>query len=520
MNPRTILTCILLTALTGAASAQEPLSSPAAETIDVELKTVPFYAVDADGQPVYDLALEELEIRVDGVLASPDTLDRWTTGDVPVSTEPSPATATGRPARPARQVFLLVDEALSSKDAWQRGRRLAVELVDRLPASDHLHLLVHDSVSGLRYLAGPARDAAERQRLRETVAALKPGAHFLRARLERTGLPPLLGVSGGSGVGAQEKTVYEAAGRLARSEFQATAVSLAGGFETLAASFERITAPKLLVVFSSGIESDFYFDGTYGFGIGSNGLPTYHGRMPRLAPINGAYERSLALLAGAGVVPIFVNPESSRAVGSDSLNHMSQSTGGLFLDGGKLETLQGQIVAASSAYYEAGFYLHEQPALEEPARIEIAVRRPGVRVIFPNRLRNRQEYSALNEAQKQFVIVDLVRRGAPSANLTTLHPLDGALLRHSGGKPRVAFDAAWPETVRGKAVDLYDVALEIADGETRLVRFDRRQLEGAAEPLRVETPLPRGTTLVWGIVAVEPASGTAFLRRLRLEPES
>lgn len=159
-----------------------------------------------------------------------------------------------------------------------RSLRLARDVVDQLPSSDHLHLLVNDSVQGLRYLYGPAAGEDGRQALLETLAKLKPGSMFLRSNLEQSGLPTLLGASGRTGVGAQEKNAYEAAGRLARAEYQATAVNLADDFETLATSLEQISAPKLLLMFSNGIERRFYFDGTYGFKPGSSPFHYYHVR--------------------------------------------------------------------------------------------------------------------------------------------------------------------------------------------------------------------------------------------------
>jgi hypothetical protein len=62
-----VVACALAPAsgASGQAIPPEP-ARVAGETVNVEVKIVPFYAVDAKGNPVYDLKPQEIELRVGG----------------------------------------------------------------------------------------------------------------------------------------------------------------------------------------------------------------------------------------------------------------------------------------------------------------------------------------------------------------------------------------------------------------------------------------------------------------------
>src|SRR3954453_1124486 len=114
-------------ALASAASSQSPAppSKVAGETVNVEVKIVPFYAVDAKGNPVYDLRPDEIELRVGGVVVPIDSFDPY-------------AIAFGRSAAPAsplapalaRTVYFLFDTTFSSPTGFKTDQRLAARMIE------------------------------------------------------------------------------------------------------------------------------------------------------------------------------------------------------------------------------------------------------------------------------------------------------------------------------------------------------------------------------------------------------
>ena len=144
----------------GGVAAQEP-ERAGGETVDVELKIVPFYALDEKGKPVYDLRPEEIELRVDGRAVPVDSFDRSRRKAGDESHEslkgPGAGAALGHAATPAsppaaapRHVFVLFDLAFTPPVGLIQGREVAAEVIERLPASDRLYLLTNHTQTGFR----------------------------------------------------------------------------------------------------------------------------------------------------------------------------------------------------------------------------------------------------------------------------------------------------------------------------------------------------------------------------------
>ena len=62
----------------GARQPAPPAPPPSAggETVEVDIRIVPFCAVDAAGKPISDLRQDEVELRIGGRAVAIDTLDR------------------------------------------------------------------------------------------------------------------------------------------------------------------------------------------------------------------------------------------------------------------------------------------------------------------------------------------------------------------------------------------------------------------------------------------------------------
>ncbi|HWN41973.1 MAG TPA: hypothetical protein VNW71_07100, partial [Thermoanaerobaculia bacterium] len=109
------------------------------DTVNVEIKIVPFYAVDEQGKPVLDLKQEEIEVRIDGKPVPIDTFDAFAkTGETTtISNEGSPETPASAPAptldKPQkaarRHVVLFFDMAFSNIRGFESGRKFAEKMV-------------------------------------------------------------------------------------------------------------------------------------------------------------------------------------------------------------------------------------------------------------------------------------------------------------------------------------------------------------------------------------------------------
>ena len=171
---RLLLSLSLLASVAAPLAAKlsdEPPRAAQQETVAVDLRTVPFYAVDAQGEPVFDLRADEVELRVDGRAVPIDTFDRQRLDG---SAAVTGTAATGGPAAPpSRDVYLVLDQAFLSFGGLRDARAMAENLAGAFLPSDRLTLIVNDPQRGFRSVLGPV--AGDRSGQRQLRAALGKG---------------------------------------------------------------------------------------------------------------------------------------------------------------------------------------------------------------------------------------------------------------------------------------------------------------------------------------------------------
>lgn len=537
-----------------------PRTLPTEDRVDVELRTVPFYVVDGDGQPVYDLRPEEIELVVEGEAFSPDTFDAYRLGGTASSESHSTAEREPAPGQPAptyertvhRHVFFLFDTAFSSARSLRRSLDAAFGLLQTLPESDRLYLILHHPEQGFRQELGPiAANPAGKEGLRQALEKLKPEIQRLQIAAEAN-LPPMSlavpqstveGAGGKLGPGRngtpaeQVHNAYEQVGNLGRTEYQSVAEQLAESYVVFAAALRQVTEPKVVLNFTGGIDDRLYFQGDVPF-VGVGSTEAYLVDVRRSSPLVGRFQGPLTELAESGATFLFVNGAAEGARGAESLHHMGEVTGGTVIASTDAAILERRIAASTSAYYEAGFYSRPGDASRpdsadgRPVGVKVKVKRPGMRVVAPRRLESRLVYRSLTVEQRRLVIVDLVQRGAEGGGadgLTRasyqpprmqLRPIEARLVGRSARRGDLVMEASWPEAMVGRGVDLYQVVLALRPGsqEAEIVRFDRQRTTGSRELLLLSAAPPSGdVAYVWGVVMVEPETGDTYFQRMMLQ---
>jgi len=513
----------------GIAQAQPISRVRGGETVDVEIRMIPFYAVDAKGQPVYDLRQDEVELRVGGKTVPLDTLDGYPMTSLPAA-GPRPERGPGKASPPhMRHVIFLVDSAFSSPAGFRNARVVADRLLEDVPAGDRLYLLTHSAARGLESkLGATAADESGKQRLRAELLKLVPEVNRLSTDAGE-GLPPVVqGKGGGRNINvptSQFQGEIDSMKALGRSEYEGIARQLASSLDYAAADLRKLPGPKLLLIFWQGFDSEIFFKGDMGVKPGSTASTSIGGQ--RFSGIMSRFTEPLRALADSGTMTVLVNATPPQGVGYDAdgpLRQMAQTVGGLYASGGDPEAVERQVAAATAAYYEAGFYVRgARKAARET--VEIVVHRPGVRAWAQASLKVRETYDSLSAVDKRLLILNLVA-GGPEAQRTRAVRLD---LKDLGGQiqgrpepdggRRLRYAVAWPSDLAAKELDIYNVTLAPPgprDTVPTVLQYDSKErAQPGAVPL--EIALARDSTVIWGIVAVERGTGKAWYRRLELK---
>ncbi len=517
------LTFLALAASPPALAAPAPMGEASlpwagSEQVEVELRTVPFFAVDADGAPLLDLRADEVEVWVNGAPTAFDTFDAL----------PAPGAAAvtrveaGSPA--GRQLILLFDLGFTSVNGVRRSQQVARELISRLTPPDRISVIANEPAVGMRVDLGPTlADAAGKAKAVASVDALIPKSDRLIPHAD-LGLPPILLGAGRNGIPTEQAhNAYAEVAALARAEYLSAVNVLTANLETFAGFVHQLSGTKVVVSFSSGVDDEAIFEGTVPFkGVGSTDAYLVDTR--RFDPKVERFEKPLAALADAGAHIVFVNPDGTRSAGRNGLAYMRQRTGGLLLDNADARWLSQRLTAATTAGYMVGYYA-DSKALDANATVEVRLRRNGARAWAPARLVTRTAYRTLAPTETRLLIAQLVQHGLAAQALTAggkgrIFELPGKVAGLREAEARwLVFEPAWPDEIGAQPVDLYDVLLAVEPGASRaeIVRFDRQEAIQPVAGARLRAAMPQAGALIWGVVAVEPATGTTYFRRFVLE---
>jgi hypothetical protein len=513
----------------GLAVAQDRPPSAGGERIDVELKIVPFYATDAEGRPVYDLRKEEVELRVGGVPVGVESFDRYAAAGSTTTIE-RPQAAGKAPAALPRHVYLLFDVAFSTPRGLLGSAKTAGGYLEQLPATDRLYLLVNDRRTGLKQVLGPvAADADGKEKIFKRIRELRPDVQGLETNADSKLPPPVRGTGRNGAPADQDSLIRDNIRASGRAQYEGVALGFAESLEVLAAELRRLSGPKLLVMFTQGLNSQLYFEGS-SIGL-QTGRQNHRVDSRQFSAMETRFRKPLQALADSGAMSVFVNLDHQMVVaGADAdraLRHMASSTGGLYVEGGSPKQVEDRMAGSTAAYYEAGFLPAGSLLEAGRAGVEVVVRRPGVKVWAPSAVRTREVYGSLSEYEKKLLVIDLVQ-GGPEAQRSRspvrldLRDLSGRVQGRVEPKRRlVRFEAEWPGELAGKQVDLYMVVLsEARKGKSiEVLLYDQRDRTPVADVPALETAVDGHDGFVWGVVAVEPGGERAWFRRLLVQPE-
>ena len=529
------------------------------QAVEVHLQIIPFYAVSKDGRPVYDLQPDEVEILVDGKPYPLGHLDRYTfppreerrqeqppaagssttsTGSAPA---PSATTPAARPLRATpRQVILFFDLAFMTPRGFKETKKIALKVVDQLLDSDYVYFLTFSGTRGLRQHWGPI---SGRERVRQQVLRT-----LYRARAANVAPSPTVPFPGvpqrdeepGDVLAELEDQVRNAQA-FNRWTYQEVARRLAKVFDYLGSTLRPILGPKLLIYFSEGIRNSVYFGALYSEPSEQLVNPQAGQYMPRFftednrygtAFLHAEFRKALQKLAEAGVMFMVVHPEGyllradDPAGGENALRHMARSAYGLFLEGTNTDTIQRRIEVWTAAYYEAGIYLQQKKFKGKFRKVEVRIRRPGVKIWTVRGFREPRPYKKFSKDERLTYAVQLILRGVDNLLLRPAHarwyPLEG----QPGGQVTLHERTLWvdinvPEEIRGDKVDIFSIVIAADEHGVplRILKADaRRQRIGRTDQYRLTAQIPWAGEFIWGVVIVDPDSGTTWWKRWRVHP--
>ncbi len=482
--------------------------------VSVEVKLLPVFAQDEDGNPVYDLRRDELELLVNGKkqpiaqftrfsIDYDETVSRKMTLDLP---------GIQQAKKPERLIFIIMDRVFNSKEGIRRAKQIASRLINDSGPDERFVLLDNHPGAGLHFIVGPEKN---KKVLLKSIKKISNVTQNWDKKLFKTnkGLP---GVSDGY------NTTYELGSRGIRKlmkqvetqRFQHNMRRFSHVLSRFKYALHTITCPKITYLISEGPYSIAFTKGYKGKVKITAGDQEEDSRFYKTSLFRYFKDISKAVNEGGSVLHT-INPQiltesiDKNFSGEMGLSYMAREGGGQYFSGSKIEQVITNIKRATAAYYELAIAIKGDTA--ERMKLKLHCKRPGVRVYSPGYAEKDIPYRKMKEVQKKLFAFDAMNNGdwsriAGSVAKLGLKKLSG---QKNGDHRSYTFEAAIPQDLIGKKADLFFIQYNPMTHKVQM-KLKRQKLTE-----RIEASIDGQKDEQLNLVLIEPENTVCLVGQVR-----
>jgi VWFA-related protein len=354
--------------------------------VSVRAQIVPVFAVDAEGNPVYDLKEDEIELYVNGKPSKLAAFISYTLEETQRFTIEKKEKLNIKPKTPERLIFIIIDSILGNKSTLDKSRDIAKGLIDKSSPGDAFVIIESNNVSGFYHVAGPSKDKKELNKALDNIIE-----RFKRRRL----IPPP----------APKPDAYADLKKWAmdmeihgneiadvtreQDKYKRDILTFSHALKQLKHALKTTTLPKSVFLFSSGLSQK---------GLGGSQV-TYCAFL----------EDAAKAINYGGAMFYLVNPETHRSRSdATSLKFMADTVGGEFIAGDTTPKMVQKIKKSTSAYYEVAFY----PDNKQRNKVTLKCKRDDVRLTTINFSEQGVPYREMGKTQKKLFALNVITGGS------------------------------------------------------------------------------------------------------------
>jgi hypothetical protein len=427
---------ILLAAIHFRGAAQE--LDPLKYEVSVNVKLLPLFATDKQGEPVYDLEANELQLFING---KPHKISDFKRFEIGYSREVTRRVGISEPIKkptrqPDRMVFIIIDTVFNSNEGLKRSKKIAAHVIESSPVTEQFILLENSPMYGLKYIVGP-----------ETNKEILLKATDKISRLSETRMRKLFSSEGIPEVWEETPSMLPGMYSLQRTKRRAERMRYRTDirrFSEVLSKFKyalkTITSPKITYLISEGPARGAFIKG-------SNQalyLFTYLKNIARAVNEGGSvlYAIDPKKLDDAG---------DEDASGEMSLTYLARESGGKYFAGAQVDKVVREVRRATAAYYEVAFAVGLD--MEKRMNVEIRCRRQGVRIHTLNYAERDNPYRQMEALQKKVFAIDVVSGGSWSRMVGKVVKVRYKKVKDE--KSRRAIEIQIPEAMQNQTADIF-----------------------------------------------------------------
>lgn len=488
-----IMILSMLMLVLGAGLNAQGVEDPEKHSVSVDAVTFPVFAVDAAGNPVFNLKKHDFLFTVNGKPVDFQLLAYQPEPTAPTAEKTTVETTvetTAKPeapqmARPQNRVIILVlDSMFNTKKGFKRSKAFLKETITTAYPGETFIVLENAPKGGMRSIAGPTNN---RDELLTAVDKLKwyPEKYrkFLFIKAKHS-LDPLFkrdyfDVSHGPEIGASYKhTGHDGAyfdkvnkqiehskkmiyGSMYREKLKAFGKALSQFKYVL----QTINYPKIVFLISEGVAEEtiwarkksnlkdmsqeeiskkFYF----------------HYLRQIITSINasGTVLYTISPKAGTG------NKNQTPNLDEVSLEYLANKSGGKYFKGADIEKVAEKIKQNTSAYYELVFTRRGKMAKRQA--IDIKCKRDGITLYSPRYNERSKRYNEMEPVQKKVFAHNLIIGGNWSRMIGKVRKVTYQKMKTKPGSWSIAI--AIPEKMKRRKADMFLIIIDTKTGSVNI----------------------------------------------------
>jgi len=418
--------------------------------VSVSAQLVPVFAVDNQGNPVYDLEKEEIELYADG---KPAEIIFFTRYRVEERQQVKGRVKTPAVKSPERINFIILDSLISNMNILGLARFVAMGIIKNASPGDSFVILESNQVSGFQYVIGPEKDKGklaeamkkiERrfQRRRVTVAA-----NLIRDIQTMSG--PELEMAWRLYLQDNNRALRE------KEKYQHDIKIFTRSLQQLKYALKTITLPKTVFLISPGQKN---------YALGN--MPVTYYRF---------LEEAAKAINYGGSMFYLINPLRHRSKSrGTALKFMSDQVGGKFVSGQSIKEIVTTVKKSTSAYYELAFYPGKKS--DQKSRIRLKCKRDGVQLATISYSERSRPYHRMNFTEKKMFALNVVNGGSWSRMVARV----GRIKYKSPGNTSIekgvkSIQINIPPAMRNRSLDIFRVHVDPVT-QKAAIAFENRKM--------------------------------------------
>jgi VWFA-related protein len=487
-------------------SNQEPLKYE----VSVNVIVVPIFAVDGNGQPVYDLKEEELQLFVNDSPTKIAFFRRYQfENEEEVSEEVKKEGDEQMPRKPShvyagageRVKFIIMDSMFNSSRGFRRSKEIAINLVKEREPGDSFVIIENNAQKGVKYIAGPEEDPdvliKALKGMKTPIETWSKELYASRKMMDNVGFDSMVDAR------AEADTFQNVQKHTMDAEkmrYQSDIKRFTNAMSQFKYALKTINKPKVVFLISEGIYRGAFKKDILNDPNSLGEINTSHsdnsgleGKAKQFASLfkqdaptvfdnknvfstfllNYLKEIVRAVNYGGSVL-YTINPQlisdsmDDDRMGDMSMMFLADESGGKYFAGSKPVEIVKRIKRTTAAYYEMVFSAKSVEG--DQMKLVVDCKRDGVKVHTLNHAEKEKPYFTMDKVQKKIFALNVVTGGDWSRMVGKVVRVKyKKVKKQKKGKTVVrTIDVTIPPKMRGKMADLYVVLTEPKTHETRI----------------------------------------------------